>query len=621
MKRFISLFAILLFSFNLSFSKVSDTLKTFELPLIHIISQREIPFVEKHKYGTDYNSNLLNQNGFSLIRRGLNFTQDLYVEGFKKGDFKVIVDGEHYHNACPNRMDAPVTRINLMDIESVELTKSSSIIGTGLYGKVEYHRSNLEDKLRIKSMLNGSTGATKDYDLSLAGEGLNTSLTLRYASGEPYKNGEGKNFKELYGYKDNYPFSYYTGSIRHKINLINIELGAHYTQAKNISFPYLQMDEIMSKVYGGYLEYQSHKLYFNYTDHLMNNSLRNSSMFMETRAKNLTFGISGKFYELVYRNWKADNFISMMSNSITNKLMPDVHQLSLNLSENFSYRNFNLFFKGGIQTVSIKDKSRISFYDELYNNVQSNRTFILSGLSLSYSAQLTNDLISSTTADFSSDAPEPEVLYIAVKRLMTSPDWSGNPNLKQPYRFGLRSNFNYKFFNFELFTNYVVNYIEIVKKMKTPTKPAMTYENTKALLLGSNLNFKYKYLETNISYLWGENINKKEPLSEIAPLSINTSIQFPILKNLSFSVYHRYENAQKRVNPYLKEFATRAYNSLGLGLSYDWNEIYFDLRINNLLNHNYYKFLSYSRNPFSTGSPVYEPGRNISLNVYLNKIL
>lgn len=620
MKRIIFISLVLMVNLNLLLSNESDTLRIYELPMIQITSQRGIPFVEKIQYGTDYNSDIFNKNGFSLIRRGLNFTQDLYVEGFKRGDLKVTVDGEHYHNACPNRMDAPATRINLIDLETVELTKSSSLIGTGLYGKVEYHRSKLDNEFKIKSIVNGSTGSTKDYDLSFSGEGLRSSLSFRYSSGESYKNGEGKSFKDLYGYKDNFKYSYFNGSFRSNLNPFNIEFGINYTLANNISFPYLQMDEKSSTVYGAYIKYRTNKIYFNYTDHLMNNDLRNSSMFMETRAKNLTIGLTGNFYELVYRNWKADNYMKMMMNSVNNKLMPDVHQVGANLSENFSFNKLKIYLKGGIQYLTFKDETVKNFYEELYSSVKINRFFVSSGISISYSTQLTNDLITGVITDFSSDSPEPEQLFIAVRRMMTNPDWSGNPNLNQPYRFGLRSVINYQFLNLELFTNYVFNYIDIVKKMKM-TKAVMTYENTNAILFGSNVTVKYKFLETNISYLWGENTKNKSPLAEISPLSVNTTIQIPVINALNISLYHRYDNAQKRINSSLKEFSTPAWNIIGIGLNYSWQDVHFDLRINNLLNHNYYRFLSYSRNPFSAGIPVFEPGRSVNLNVYLNKIL
>lgn len=60
----------------------------------------------------------------------------------------------------------------------------------------------------------------------------------------------------------------------------------------------------------------------------MNNGLRTtySTMQMETNSKNLTIGLIVSSYEIIYRNWNADNFITMpaMGHYISNKLMPNV---------------------------------------------------------------------------------------------------------------------------------------------------------------------------------------------------------------------------------------------------------------------------------------------------------
>lgn len=600
-----------------------DSVKTYQLPNVEIISKREIPFIEKYEYGTDYNSNLLNKNGYALVRRGLNFTQDLYVEGFKRGDVKVVIDGEQYHNACPNRMDAPATRLNLIEMSEVELTKSSSMINSGLYGKVEYRRSKLEDVMKLKSILMGNFGSQNDYDASLSAEAYYSNFILRYSYGNPYENGDKKTFKDLYGYKDNYRYSYLNSSFRQSLPEYEIEFGGNFTQAKDISFPYLQMDERNSKVLGGFFSYKGNKIYFNFTDHLMNNGLRTnySNMKMETSAKNLTAGLTGSFYEFVFRNWNSDNFISMpmMGHFISNKLMPNVDQFSINLSTDYSFGKFNTFAKGGVQYFRFKDGSRNNFYKELFPDAKDNRFFISAGLIGTYSTQLMDNLIFSASAEVATDAPEAEQLYIAVQRIMSNPDWSGNPTLDQPLRATLRTSLNFDLIKLELFGNYVANYIDVVKKMRS-LKPAMTYDNVNALIAGTNITFSYKWIESNLVYLWGENYDSKKPLAEIAPLSVFTIVKTPELSGFRFLLNHRYENAQRRVNVDLKEFKTAAWNSIGVGIEFTLNFITLTLQSNNLLNHNYVKYLSYSRSPFSAGIPIYEPGRSVTFTISMNKI-
>lgn len=85
-------------------------------------------------------SGIFESNGFSLIRKGVFFAQDIYADGLKRSDINVIVDGERYHTACPNRMDSPLTRVNQIELESVSLMKTSGDLLSGLGGVVNFHR-------------------------------------------------------------------------------------------------------------------------------------------------------------------------------------------------------------------------------------------------------------------------------------------------------------------------------------------------------------------------------------------------------------------------------------------------------------------------------------------------
>lgn len=202
---------------------------------------------------------------------------------------------------------------------------------------------------------------------------------------------------------------------------------------------------------------------------------------------------------------------------------------------------------------------------------------------------------------------------------MTNPDLSGNPTLNQSIRGTLRTALSYDFVRLELFGNYVNNYNDVVKKIKT-MKPAMTYENVNALIAGTSITFSYKWIESILTYLWGENYDSKKPLAEIAPLSVFTTIRTPEISSFRFTLSHCYENAQARINDDLKEYKTPAWNTVGLGIEYSYNFLTFSLQVFNLLNHNYVRYLSYSRNPFSAGIPVYEPGRSFNFSVSMNKL-
>jgi len=124
----------------------------------HSISRTEFP-VEKGTLG-----GVLEKNGFSVIRKGVFLAQDVYADGMKKSDIPVVVDDERYQCACPNRMDAPVSRISPLDIESVELDKSASNLQAGLGGAVLVRRSEPQDSLRYRGSLTQYMGSFDGTD-------------------------------------------------------------------------------------------------------------------------------------------------------------------------------------------------------------------------------------------------------------------------------------------------------------------------------------------------------------------------------------------------------------------------------------------------------------------------
>ncbi len=612
------LFFIVAVLFPLHFLKAQDSVKTFYLSQIEIVAKKQINLSDSYKYGTNYNSGIFDKNGFSILRRGTNFTQDIYSEGFKRGDIKVLVDGEQYHNACPNRMDAPSTRVNPLEMQSVNLSKSAALLHTGIYGSINYERADIEERFKLKSFLNGNSGSEQDLDFGTSVEGYKTSAVFRYATGRPYKNGEGKKFNQLYGYKDNFKYNF--GNIGLRYQSDNFQTGASFTYSENISFPYLMMDEKYSKVFSGFFDFKGHKAYFNYTVHLMNNSLRTGAGFMETAAKNFTFGLTGSFYEVVYRQWNANNVIKnpMMNVNISNRLMPDVKQLSAIISESFQLGDLNIAAKGGVQYLSVGEESRLNFYKTLYPKTEKSRFFISAGINVNHSTQLKRDLILLVSAEGAADAPDAEQLYIAVQRPMTNPNLSGNPTLKMPVRTGLRTSINYDFLSLEGYANYVFNYVDVVKR--SASKNYLTYDNVKALLMGINLSAQLNFFEIYLSYLYGENVTNSVPLAEISPLSITTKLTLPEVYNVDFYITHRYENAQKRVDTNLKETPSAAWNTIGVGAGYSYSGIRFLLEVDNLLNHNYSRHLSYARNPYSSGMRIYDPGRTFRLTFYFDKL-
>lgn len=616
MKKFTAAFFILISFVNLSYSQNQDSSNTYKLKEIIVsgkkvtIDQSEFP-VEKENL-----ADVLKAGGVEIIRKGVFLAQDIYADGLKRGDYTITVDGERYHNACPMRMDAPVTRINPVEVKSVEIVKSSSNLQSGLGGAIEINRSLPAENLGISGTLTQIAGKSKETDFSLMAEKLHQRISLRYVRGLPYKTGNNKSFKDLYGYRDNKEFRFGEGSFYGISG--NFKYTGSIMYSENVSFPYLQMDEIKSVVYNSSVSLREYKIYFNYTSHLMNNSLRVSSMAMETDAKNLTAGFVSDFFEAYYRHWDADNHIDMPTGmSIKNHLLPEINMYSANIFKKTDFAGINLSGKAGITYYNLGDKSAVDFYKRIHPGAEGNRIFPTGGISVSKTGLLANSLSMSAMIDFAAEAPEAEALFVNVKRMTGKPYWSGNPELKQPLRTTLRTNLSIPYAGIDLFGSYIFNYVYLASS-SNGTQKYQTFGNVNAMILGVNFRIKYGLFESVTTYTYGENRSNNNPLMEIEPLHISNRLNSPKIFNMKFYIRHTYENAQKRIDESFNEFAGSAWNKIDLGMSYGLSNILIGLDAENILNHNILKHLSYVRDPFASGMKVIEPGVSYRLNVRYN---
>jgi iron complex outermembrane receptor protein len=618
MKLLITLLGLLFLStINLS-AQWSDSVKVYWLEPVEITSQKLSLGDYQTPVEKDNLSSLLNRNGFNLFRKGVFFAQDIYADGFRKGDISVVIDGERYHCACPNRMDSPLSRVNPLELESVELNKTAGNIQGGLGGKVSFHRTVPIEPISLKAGLSGSSLASQSIDGSLSAEGYNHRLSLRYSSGLPYEDADGRNFKDLYGYKDNFSYKLAEATFHGTEKLWMY--GAAFTYTENVSFPYLLMDEISNKVFSGYVSYDGNKLYFNYTDHLMTNQLRLSTGSMLSDAKNLTIGAIGSFYEIFFRNWNIDNVIATPMTTINNNMLPDVNMYSASIFKEFNFENFSFSVRAGIVHHSAGNEERLDFYKSLYPDAELSRWFPTFGMSANYSTMISDGWSAEGLLEAASEAPETEYLFIAVQKPMAKPNWSGNPTLNQPIRTTLRGSIGCNYFNLEAFVTRVWNYVNL-KKAVVGAKPYTTYENIDANMLGINFRFNWNFIDMNVGYTYAQNTTNDTPLSEIPPLNVSTKLTSPAIYSTVLYIKHTYNNAQLRVDETLNESTTPAWNKFDAGVMYSTNSFLVSLEVENITNALYYQHLSYLRDPFSSGKRVYEPGTTVRLNFRLNQLL
>jgi outer membrane receptor protein involved in Fe transport len=603
-----------LFFYTNLFGQQDDSIKIYYLDEVNVYAKKlhlsgsEFP-VEKDNLGS-----VLELGGFSIIRKGIFLAQDVYADGLKKGDIPIVVDGERYHNACPMRMDAPISRVNPLEIESIELSKTSNNLQSGLGGIVSINRSTPGNNFSFKGSATHITGNLQATDLTLLAEKYNNRISFRYAEGTPYKNGDGKSYKDLYQYKDNTKFVFGETSFNGIAD--DWEYSASFMYSGDISFPYLQMDERKSKVYNGSISYKNFKLYMNYTDHLMDNGLRISNMSMHTDAKNFTLGLTSDFFEIFYRYWNADNTIvpaNPMMQTINNNLLPEINLYSGRIQHRLNLAGFNISGKLGIAYYHLGNENSLKFISTVHNSAENNIVFPTAGFSISNAIFFAEKFVLSGMIDFSAEAPEAEMLFVNVRKMMNKPWWVGNPTLNQPMRTTLRTSLSSELFDLELFGSYIINY-DYLDQITVGMQKYQTYSDIDALIAGARFNLSYSLFELNASYTYGNNETDNSPLIEIVPLQVISKLSTPKLFNIKIYLKHTYQNAQARVDERLFETKSRTWNRFDVGLTGKFENIIYSLDIENILNLSYNKHLSYVRDPFSSKYTVYEPGINVRVN-------
>lgn len=614
MKKFLKEIPIIIYLLASSaMAQQDDTTKSYTLTPIEVTAERSVISKTNMDLSKDRLSGIFESNGFSLIRKGVFFAQDIYADGLKRSDINVVVDGERYHTACPNRMDSPLTRVNPIELESVSLMKTSGDLLSGIGGVVNFHRKVPSENPSFQTGISANTAAQNSVDAAFKFEGYSHMATLRYSAGTPYTDAEGKSFKDLYGYTDNLNYALAEGSFQGDKN--NLRYGGSFTYTENVSFPYLMMDERLNKVFSAFFSYKNNKVYFNYTDHLMNNEMRKSQMTMTTKAKNFTIGLVGDFYEVYYRNWDADNnFIQRASGNIIieNDLMPNTKTISASVHHKFIFGHFGLSGRLGVINQSMNDTKSQNYYNNFENSANFNRWFPAFGINFDYTNSINNNIGYGFILEAAGEAPDLEELYISVNKPMMKPNWIGNSNLDQTIRGGLRGMIAYKNISLEVYYSQLWGYVNLTSM--PAEKPVQTYENINAQLIGTNFSFKSEYADLNFSYTYGQNLTNDSPLSEIRPFESTLKLRSPKFWEMVLFANLTYEAEQTRVDLMLNENTTPAWYKADIGIRYKLDHLNISLTIENITNQLYYKHLSYLRNPFASGVDVFEPGRNIYLS-------
>ncbi|HRX51983.1 MAG TPA: TonB-dependent receptor [Candidatus Krumholzibacteria bacterium] len=556
----------------------------------------------------------LRGTALALIRKGAGCVSDVYADGFKRSDLTVAIDGERHTTACPNRMDTRVGQVNFLLLDRVDVSRAGGALQNGLGGRVAYTRRPIGEETRVLGRLAGAFAAADETDAALVVESKRTRGSVRWRRGGPWTDGDGTPFAATYGYALTPDHSILELQAARAWGTGDASAG--YETSTDVLFPYLKMDERENDHYEISASHRGWRAYLNRNEHLMDNGLRTSlaSMDMVTDATNTTAGVVGRDVELWVRNWDADNTITPTANpmmAIHNHMLPDVTRVGAQARRAVDLSGNRLELRLGLIRTSAGADDTRALTDGLFPGHERTQWSVPAGLTLGRDVPVAAGTLS-LALEAAADAPSPEQMFIAVDKPMTTPTWLGNPELADPVRGTLRAAWRRAGLTAELFATHVWGY-PYLRRTTVATQAYLTYGGIDAVLLGANLGYRSELLDASLVWNHGEKSDDGGPLAEIRPLQLTMEGRTPERRGVHAFARITATAKQDRVDATLNEWTTDSWTTFDLGAEWRHGPWRWRAEVANVADEAYAQHLSFVRDPFAAGVPVFEPGRSLRL--------
>lgn len=584
------------------------------------------------------------------------------------------IGGQQIISAGPNAMDAPLTYINPIMVESVSVYRGIAPVSSGidtLGGAVDVKLKNAEV----------DTGATFGGDLALSYNDINEATTyagnininnkntgiLLYLSdqdGDDYEDGAGNTI-----YSTQYDKQQYGVDLRHKAERWEIGTTWHHAETNNSGTPALPMDIdfIDSDRYSidGKIQLDqwqlSWKVGYQDATHGMDNFSQRDSMNMMMDRYNTTdakttdyrFLLSQDAWLIGFEGFDAEHnaVITNPSNTMFNIVnFNDIkdQRNSLFVEWTPSYGEFshtiglrlksNRADAGEVEHSMAMTNSAIATLRDNFNNSDRNVTDTTFDLAFNSEYQLNNDTTVNYSAGIKQRAASYQERYLwvpmqATGGLADGKTYIGNINLdpETAYQLNLGISFNDGDFAIapQVFYQKVKDYIQgtpstnmqanMVATMMTGNTP-LTFTNIDATLYGADMNWNYRInnqfkLSGIVSYVRGERDDINDDLYRISPLNTRINLNYQYKNWQTNLAIHAY-TSQNKVSELNNEESSAGYAVV------DWQVDYFvsnglvvRLGANNLFDKEYSDHLGgvnrASGSDIAVGDKLTAMGRNI----------
>lgn len=595
----------------------------------------------------------------SGIKKAGNFGTDPVLRGFKYEQLNIVTDGAvNAINACPSRMDPSISQINMNSVAEAQIYKGpyQFRFGSTLGGTINFisEKPVFTDKVELKNRFSSSydsNGSIFRNELmsQLTSTKFNVDLFGSYNDGDRYKDGNGDEVRSAFkrysvGSKLQYKWS--------NNDITSLQISTN--QGRNVEFAALKMDLIYDKTWmtqlnhksfykNSFLKEMSYNAYFTQVHHSMGDP---AGMMVSDVASN-TFGgriesrwgkNSWNLYSgFDYKHEQAKNESMTMNSPM---MMPkdgsswqDSHINQIGwfneFSKNFDTSKLMASYRMDYNTANAGEMSKL--FEQLYGGMKSDQ--LNHSFSLGYQQRfgIHSDLAiwlgraqrsGSLTERFINRFPVGNDNYDVVGNPLVKPETNNQADLIYTFH---TSNFH---FQTDIFYALMQNYIGAVvnpdiksNSMQSPgVRQIQNIE--KAMKAGVEARLQWQFLanyktDVAVAYTYAEDLDKKTPLAEIAPLNLKWNLE-GIYEQFSYGINYRFSGAQNRVNTDFKELKTPDFSVVDLYTNFSIQKnIIFQVEISNLFNRAYAEHLNRTLSS-NYQQRLLERGRSFNLGVFVN---
>lgn len=627
-----------------------------------------------HDVGEIFNA----QPGFGVIKRG-NYAMEPVLRGYKEDQVNTQFNtGATSSNACPNRMDPAISQIAPEEIEKIEVIKGPYSVryGQSFGGTVNIISNKAEnsDQFKIKGSAKGGfisngTSGYGELNLLMTDRKYFVLLNANYKDFGNYKSGDGKEIPSSFR-----RFGY---SARFLYNLTenqHVQITWRQGYAKDILHAGLPMDadkdnsSMLSIDYQGLnlsptlLSFKA-KLFGSYVDHEMSNDLRPNYKAIHARTPvtatvyggraELGLQLTSKDIAYIGADYKHVNKDGKRTREVYVNVCTGAHFDPPKVFQDYVWQDSGLDDLG----IFLENRSQISprllwiigirldlvayaihdpapDFQEYYPDGIDPDTRLTTALNTSLNWQVTQHSDLEWAVGRGVHSPELHQLFIDHMSIgKDAYEYVGNPNLKSEInyqtdlkftqRFGIGSAFGNVFYSY--LNDYITAKVDTTLEKKfIPCQPpthAKRYENIdKAFMVGFEAGFDIRFLKNfiyilNGSYTYAQNVSWDEPLSEIPPFRIMTSLGYR-LEKLEALLSAHIVSAQNRVAESFNESTTPGYATFDVSVDYKplkFLEIFGS--VTNIFDKNYADHLSRAYVNMDEESLYYEPGRSFNVGI------